>query len=45
MTDADVYRDYATWTHAQESVSSNAMLCDYKMVCMLDMKGISDSAD
>lgn len=24
--------DYATWTNLQQNISSNAMVCDYKMV-------------
>lgn len=25
-------RDYATWTNLQDNITSNAMVCDYKMV-------------
>lgn len=24
--------DYATWTNLQDNITSNAMVCDYKMV-------------
>jgi hypothetical protein len=32
--DTDCYRDYATWTNLQNNITSNAMVCDYKMVSL-----------
>jgi hypothetical protein len=32
LGDADCCSDYATWTNLQNNVTSNAMVCDYKMV-------------